>query len=673
MSGIKLEVNVHIITAALTSLQNLKSCIERAGIGIEEIVLNQIATAQAVLTHDERELGVGQIDIGAGTTEVAIFERGSLWYTSTIPIGGDNFTNDIAVGLRTPIPEAERIKKKFGCIAGPPVEEQETIEVPSVGKGRKPRVLSRQLLADIIQPRAEEIFRLVDSDIKRMGYDKSLNSGIVLTGGTALLEGLEEVAEEIFDLPVRRGDPGRRRRPRRPRLDPRLRHGRGARPLRLSHLAGPGSCQGPQKRRSRQVQETGSRKDKEDIMSEDPSRLKFHLVEDHLGAKIKVIGLGGGGGNAVNRMIEHGVQGVEFIAVNTDLQALNSNRARTKIQIGGQLTKGLGSGGRPEIGRQAAMEDTEKLLEILQGADMVFLTTGLGGGTGTGATPIIANIAAELDILVIAIVTLPFGFEGRVRSKQADEGLKELKSAVDTVIAIPNERLLQTVNLNTSVQDAFRLADDILRQAAQGISDLITKPGLINLDFADVKSVMKGMGMAFMGTGLATGENRALEAAEKAISSPAAHRHVDRRRARRPHQHHRRQDHDPPRGLQSVPAHPQPGRSRRQHHLRHGHRREHEGHGQGHGHRHGLRPARREGGRRRPKAAPEEEPARGLAAQDASALPRLPADAALPFRGPRRRGAGLGAVRGERQAMGHLRDAFVHPPDEAFDLEKNAP
>ncbi len=255
-------------------------------------------------------------------------------------------------------------------------------------------------------------------------------------------------------------------------------------------------------------------------MSDDSSRLKFHLVDDALGAKIKVIGLGGGGGNAVNRMIEHGVQGVEFIAVNTDLQALNSNRARTKIQIGHQLTKGLGSGGRPETGRQAAMEDTERLLEILQGADMVFLTTGLGGGTGTGSTPIIANIAAELDILVIAIVTLPFGFEGRVRMRQAEEGLKELKTAVDTVIAIPNERLLQTVNLNTSVQDAFRLADDILRQAAQGISDLITKPGLINLDFADVKSVMKGMGMAFMGTGLATGENRALEAAEKAISSP---------------------------------------------------------------------------------------------------------------------------------------------------------
>ena len=207
MSGIKLEVNVHIVTSATTSVQNLRTCIERAGIEIERIVLNQIAASSSTLTHDEMELGVGMIDMGGGTTEVAIFERGSLWYTSIIPIGGDNFTNDIAVGLRTPIPEAERIKKKFGCVSSPPMDDEDTIEVPSVGRGKKPRILSRQLLADIIQPRAEEIFRLVDNDIKRMGYEKSLNSGIVITGGTALLEGLEEVAEEIFDLPVRRGDP----------------------------------------------------------------------------------------------------------------------------------------------------------------------------------------------------------------------------------------------------------------------------------------------------------------------------------------------------------------------------------------------------------------------------------------------------------------------------------
>jgi cell division protein FtsA len=207
MSGIKLEVNVHIVTSALTSVQNLRTCIERAGIEAEDVFLNQIAAATSTLTLDEQELGVGLIDIGGGTTEVAIFERGSLWYTAIVPLGGDNFTNDIAVGLRTPIPEAEKIKKKFGCVASPLVDEEESIEVPSVGRGRKPSVLSRQILADIIQPRAEEIFRLIDNDIKRMGYEKSLNSGVVLTGGTAMLDGLEEVAEEIFDLPIRRGDP----------------------------------------------------------------------------------------------------------------------------------------------------------------------------------------------------------------------------------------------------------------------------------------------------------------------------------------------------------------------------------------------------------------------------------------------------------------------------------
>jgi len=251
------------------------------------------------------------------------------------------------------------------------------------------------------------------------------------------------------------------------------------------------------------------------------SKLKFHLVEDNSGANIKVIGIGGGGGNAVNRMIEIGIEGVEFITINTDLQALNNNKSQNKVQIGGQVTKGLGSGGRPDLGKQAALEDTEKLIKILEGADMVFLTTGLGGGTGTGATPILANLASEIDdILVIAIVTMPFEFEGKVRDKQAEEGLKELKNSVDTVISIPNERLIETVNLDTSIQDAFKMADDILRQAVQGISDLITRPGLINLDFADVKSIMKGMGMAFMGTGMASGENRTTDATQKAISSP---------------------------------------------------------------------------------------------------------------------------------------------------------
>jgi cell division protein FtsZ len=219
-------------------------------------------------------------------------------------------------------------------------------------------------------------------------------------------------------------------------------------------------------------------------------------------------------------MIEAGIEGVEFITVNTDLQALENNLAGTKLQIGNKLTKGLGSGGRPIVGKEAALEDTENLIDLLQGADMVFLTTGLGGGTGTGATPVLANLASEMDILAIAIVTLPFEFEGKIRANQAQDGLNELKTSVDTVISIPNERLLQAVGMETSIQDAFTLADDILRQAVQGISDLITKPGLINLDFADVKSIMKGMGMAFMGTGMASGENRAVDGAQKAISSP---------------------------------------------------------------------------------------------------------------------------------------------------------
>jgi cell division protein FtsZ len=250
------------------------------------------------------------------------------------------------------------------------------------------------------------------------------------------------------------------------------------------------------------------------------NRLKFCLVEEPFKAKIRVVGIGGGGGNALNRMMEAGIEGVDFISVNTDLQALNANRAPTKVQIGNQLTKGLGSGGRPEVGKGAAMEDTEKLIEILEGSDMVFLTAGLGGGTGTGSTPIIANLATELDVLCVAICTLPFDFEGFKRAQQAQEGLGDLRNAVDTVIAIPNERLLQTVSLDTRMEDAFKLADDVLRQAVQGISDLVTKHGLINLDFADVRSIMKGMGMAFMGTGLASGENRAVEAANKAISSP---------------------------------------------------------------------------------------------------------------------------------------------------------
>lgn len=238
------------------------------------------------------------------------------------------------------------------------------------------------------------------------------------------------------------------------------------------------------------------------------------------GARIKVIGVGGGGGNAVNRMIEAGIEGIEFLVANTDLQALKRSRAPIKIQLGSRLTKGLGAGANPVIGRDAALEDTEKIIEVLEGADMVFVTTGLGGGTGTGAAPIIASLATELNALTVAVVTKPFHFEGRRRMQQADQGLRELRECVDTVITIPNERLLHTVERGVSLADSFKVADDVLRQAVQGISDLITVPGLINLDFADVKAIMAGMGLALMGAGRASGEHRAMEATQQAISSP---------------------------------------------------------------------------------------------------------------------------------------------------------
>src|SRR5437763_6268586 len=257
------------------------------------------------------------------------------------------------------------------------------------------------------------------------------------------------------------------------------------------------------------------------MVDQDASPLRLRLDEEgRTGARIKVVGVGGGGSNAVNRMVQAGLEGVQFIAANTDLQALARNAAQNKIQIGDKLTKGLGAGADPNVGRQAALEDTEKLIEALDGADMVFVTTGLGGGTGTGAAPVIASLASELGALTIAVVTKPFRFEGKKRQAQAERGLEELRDCVDTVITIPNERLLATIARPTSLNDAFVSADDVLRQAIQGISDLILVPGLINLDFADVKTIMAGMGIAIMGTGIGEGDGRAMQAANHAVSSP---------------------------------------------------------------------------------------------------------------------------------------------------------
>ena len=243
-------------------------------------------------------------------------------------------------------------------------------------------------------------------------------------------------------------------------------------------------------------------------------------VEMEQFAQIKVVGVGGGGNNAINRMVESGLKGVEFISINTDRQALFLSKANMKIQIGDKLTRGLGAGADPDIGLKAAEENRDEIAQALKGADMVFVTAGMGGGTGTGAAPVVASIAKEMGILTVGVVTKPFAFEGRQRMVKAEKGIQALKESVDTLVTIPNDRLLQVIQKNTSMIEAFKMADDVLRQGVQGISDLIAVPGLVNLDFADVKTVMLNTGIAHMGTGRATGENRAEEAAKQAIHSP---------------------------------------------------------------------------------------------------------------------------------------------------------
>jgi cell division protein FtsZ len=257
------------------------------------------------------------------------------------------------------------------------------------------------------------------------------------------------------------------------------------------------------------------------LIDADGDSLKYEIQEElQRGARIKVIGVGGGGTNAVDRLIQEGMAGVEFYAINTDAQALAASHVPNKLQIGTRITRGLGAGADPAVGRKAALEETERLLELMEGADMVFVTAGLGGGTGAGAAPVVASVAKQLDALTIAVVTKPFSFEGGRRMRQAEQSLAELGGTVDTLITIPNDRLLSIVPKGTSISEAFKLSDDILRQAVQGISDIITTPGLMNLDFSDIKSIMLGSGYAMMGTAVCKGEDAAKEAARQAINCP---------------------------------------------------------------------------------------------------------------------------------------------------------
>ena len=293
--------------------------------------------------------------------------------------------------------------------------------------------------------------------------------------------------------------------------------------------------------------------------------LKFVMQEEEAPkTRIRVFGVGGGGQNAVARMVDAGVAGVEFCVLNTDAQALEASPVPRKLSIGSKITHGLGAGSDPEVGRQAALEDTEKIIELLEGSDMVFVTAGLGGGTGTGAAPVVASLAKELGALTVAVVTKPFAFEGPKRRKQAELGLAELAGVVDTVITIPNDQLLSLVPKGTSFFDSFRVADDVLRQAVQGISDIITTPGLINRDFSDIRSIMLGMGYAMMGTAKATGENALLIAVPRTShQQPTVGGGWSARRARRADQYHRLQQIGPPRSERRVRTHPQGRRKRR--------------------------------------------------------------------------------------------------------------
>src|SRR5436309_257291 len=404
MSGVRLEVKVHIVTGAVSAAQNIVKCVRRCGLEVNDLILQPLASSRAVLSEDEKDLGVCLLDIGGGTTDIAVFTHGAIRHTAVIPIAGDQITNDIAMALRTPTPDAENIKIRHGVALRQLANANDMIEVPGIGE-RAPRSMSRQTLAEVIEPRVEELFSLVQQVLRESGFEELLSSGVVLTGGSSVMQG----------------------------------------------------------------------------------------------------------------MVELGVEGVEFIAINTDAQVLSRNKSRNQIQLG---TSGLGSGARPEEARAVAVAERERLEEAVAGAHMVFITAGMGGGTGTGAAPVIAEVARSLGILTVAVVTKPFTFEGSKRMKTAEQGLEELAPHVDSLIVILNDKLEEVLGEDVTQEDAFKAADDVLNNAVAGIAEIINLPGLVNVDFQDVRTVMSEQGMAMMGSAVASGIDRARIAAEQAIACP---------------------------------------------------------------------------------------------------------------------------------------------------------
>jgi len=527
MYGSRLEVETHVITAVVAPVRNLVKCVRSLDIGIDDLVLNLLASSEAVLTQDEKNEGIILADIGGETTEIAAFKDGSIYHTSILPIGGQQLTRDIASGLRLPLSEAEQIKKKYGNLMR--IEQESDTNITILGNAQ---AVSLQDLNEIIRMRMEELLQLIVLELPNKSYYNLAPAGLVITGGTANLPGIAELAEQLIRIPVRIGITRSVHELSGVDIAPEYATLAGLllwcsqclRKDRLSPIkqvcknvtksTKVPEAKGPAPKRDKDI------RDYEEI---DELRKPQKVVRTSYvpsGARIKVVGLGGAGCNAVTRMARGQIHGVELIAMNSDAQNLAITETAVRIQLGEQVTRGLGAGGDPTMGRKVANESYDEIRQVVSGADMVFIAAGMGGGTGTGSAPVVAEIAKHSGALTIAVVTKPFSFEGTHRTQVAEEGIMDLISKVDTLIIIPNDHLLDLIDQKMGVDSVFKMADEILYYGVQAIAEVITVPGLINLDFADVRTVMKDAGPAWMSIGKGSGQNRARDATTEALSSP---------------------------------------------------------------------------------------------------------------------------------------------------------
>ncbi len=557
MIGDELGADMHVVSSDSAAARNLMLAIERCHLDVEAMVATPYAAGLSALVDDEAEIGTALVDLGGGTTTIGVFAGGRLTHIDAVAVGGNHVTMDIARGLTIRLSDAERLKNLYGSCISSPSDERETISVAQVGEdGDHPIHMPKSHLVRIIRPRVEEILELVRDRLQAAGFGPEAGRRLVLTGGAAQLTGIPEAARRIVSNQVRVGRPlgiqGLPESAKSPafsaavgllvypqvagieHFEPRRKammqstgtdgymspHGTmaprkflGVRVIRRGAAAKP-------KNRRTEFRYAGRRRA---LFQSRGQTMTINLKAPELRElkpRIMVAGVGGAGGNAVNNMIVSGLVGVDFIVANTDAQALTASKADRIIQMGLQVTEGLGAGSQPEVGRAAAEEALEEIRDHLAGAHMVFVTAGMGGGTGTGAAPVIARMARDMGILTVGVVTKPFQFEGVRRMRVAESGINELQKAVDTLIVIPNQNLFRVANERTTFADAFAMADQVLYSGVACITDLMVKEGLINLDFADVRAIMREMGKAMMGTGEASGERRAILAAEAAIANP---------------------------------------------------------------------------------------------------------------------------------------------------------